>query len=143
VSAVGFAPRVVVAAVSGLLFAFGLALGGMTDPAKVRAFLDVFGAWDPSLAFVMGGAVGVYTLVFRFVRPRLSRPVLAPRFELPTRRDLDPRLILGAAVFGVGWGLGGICPGPAVVSFASGGLDILVFLAAMAAGMGIASLRKG
>ena len=127
--------RVVVALISGALFAVGLSLGGMTNPDKVQGFLDFFGRWDPSLAFVMGGAVGVYTLFFRFVRPRMSRPVFAPRFELPSRRDLDPRLLTGAALFGVGWGLGGICPGPALTALPSGGLGVVVFVICMLVGM--------
>ncbi len=124
-----------IAFLSALLFAVGLGVGGMTLPSKVHGFLDFFGNWDPSLAFVMGGAVAVYTLFFRVVRPQLSRPVLAPRFQLPTRRDLDARLLGGAALFGVGWGLAGICPGPALVSIPTGGLGIWVFLVAMLVGM--------
>lgn len=127
--------RAVVAFVSGGLFAAGLALGGMTNPAKVQGFLDFFGEWDPSLVFVMGGAVGVYTLIYRLVRPRMQRPLLAPRFELPTRRDLDPRLIAGAALFGVGWGLGGICPGPALASAGPGGFGLVLFIVTMLIGM--------
>lgn len=127
--------RNVVAFVSGLLFAVGLALGGMTNPDKVQSFLDFSGAWDPSLAFVMGGAVLVYTLFFRGLRPKMERPLLAPRFELPTRRDLDRRLLLGSALFGVGWGLGGICPGPALTALSSGGVGVVTFLGAMLLGM--------
>lgn len=107
----------------------------MTNPEKVQAFLDFTGAWDPSLAFVMGGAVAVYTLFFRLVRPQLARPVFAPRFQLPTRTDLDGRLLLGSALFGVGWGLGGICPGPALAALPSGGWGGVVFVACMLIGM--------
>lgn len=125
-----------VAFVSGLLFALGLALGGMTNPAKVIAFLDVFGQWDPSLAFVMVGAIAVYAPAFRLTTRRPT-PLFGSRFELPTRRDIDVPLVLGATLFGVGWGLSGYCPGPAVVGLASFGRGALVFGAAMFAGMAI------
>lgn len=118
----------------GLLFAAGLVVSGMTQPAKVIAFLDVFHGWDPSLALVMGGAVVVYGLAHRFIRERGS-PLLEPKFYLPTRQDIDTPLVLGAALFGAGWGLGGVCPGPAIVSAGSGALPAIVFVAAMVAGM--------
>lgn len=120
--------------VSGLLFGAGLALGGMTDPGKVVAFLDVTGAWDPSLAFVMGSALLVTFPVFAWVR-RSARPLFAERFQLPTRRDLDPQLLLGAALFGIGWGIAGLCPGPAIANLAAGSPEILLFVATMVAGM--------
>lgn len=126
--------HVVVAFVTGLVFALGLGLSGMTDPAKVLAFLDLAGAWDPRLMFVLGGATGLYLAVAPLVLRR-RRPLLAPHFSLPTRRDLDPRLLSGAALFGVGWGLVGLCPGPALVDLAGGAPDILLFVAAMFAGM--------
>lgn len=124
------------AALSGVLFAFGLAIGGMTSPAKVIAFLDVFGDWDPSLAFVMGGAILVYAPLYRLTTRR-ETPVLDRSFHLPTRRDIDMRLVVGAVLFGVGWGLGGFCPGPALVATMSLTKSALVFVAAMLAGMGI------
>lgn len=120
----------VVALVAGTLFGAGLVVGGMTMPSKVRGFLDFTGSWDPTLVFVMGGAVVVHFLAYRLVRGR-AHPVLAQRFQVPTRKDLDLRLIVGAAVFGVGWALGGFCPGPAVTSASSGSAAVLVFLAAM------------
>ncbi|MCX7060133.1 MAG: YeeE/YedE family protein [Gammaproteobacteria bacterium] len=120
--------------VSGLLFGAGLALGGMTDPGKVVAFLDVTGAWDPSLAFVMGSALLVTFPVFAWVR-RSARPLFAERFQLPTRRDLDPQLLLGAALFGIGWGIAGLCPGPAIANLGAGSPEILLFVATMVAGM--------
>jgi len=128
-------PRSLAAAfAAGALFAAGLATSGMTKPSKVRGFLDFGGAWDPALLFVMGGAVTVYFVLHRLV---LKRP--APRFDskfhLPTRKDLDGRLLTGAAIFGVGWGLGGYCPGPGLVSLASGALGAVVFIVAMLAGM--------
>lgn len=128
-------PRGIVAFLLGLLFAVGLALGGMTNPAKVKAFLDVAGAWDPSLMFVMGGAVSVYLFFFWGLRPRMARPLFASAFQLPSRRDFDARLLVGAGIFGVGWGLGGVCPGPALAVSTVGGLGGLVFLAAMLVGM--------
>ncbi len=121
---------------SGLLFAVGLAVGGMTDPLKVVSFLDVTGGWDPSLAFVMGGAIAVYAPVYHlFVRR--TQPLLHHVFVLPTRKDIDTPLIAGAVMFGVGWGLGGFCPGPGVVAAASLHSDALTFAAAMFAGMAI------
>lgn len=98
---------------AGLLFGLGLAVSQMVNPLKVLAFLDVFGSWDPSLAFVMGGAIAVTAPGFYLLR-KLDRPVLAPRFQWPERRDLDRKLLGGAALFGVGWGLAGYCPGPAL-----------------------------
>ncbi|MBB3769922.1 hypothetical protein FHS55_000508 [Angulomicrobium tetraedrale] len=118
----------------GLLFGLGLVLSGMSDPAKVLNFLDLAGSFDPSLAFVMGGAVLVAFIGFRLTLRR-ERPVLAPRFQLPTRRDIDARLILGPALFGIGWGLGGFCPGPAFTALGLGASGTLVFVPAMLAGM--------
>jgi len=124
----------VLAALTGALFGAGLVLAGMTDPARVIGFLDVTGRWDPSLAFVMGGAVLVYAVLYRLVLRRRA-PWFGPAFHLPTRDDLDRALVLGAAVFGVGWGLGGLCPGPGIVVAGAGLPTGLVFLAAMIAGM--------
>lgn len=118
----------------GILFGAGLNLSGMTNPAKVLAFLDVFGHWDPTLAFVMGGALAVSALAYQWVR-RQPRAWLGDAFQLPTRRDLDAPLIAGAAVFGVGWGLAGLCPGAALASLARGSVEIWIFVAAMLAGI--------
>lgn len=120
-----------VAFLMGVLFAAGLALAGMTDPAKVIAFLDVRGAWDPSLAFVMGGAVGVTFFAFPAILRR-GKPVLEPRFLLPKAASVDARLVAGASLFGVGWGLSGLCPGPALVALVSLRADLVAFVAAMA-----------
>jgi uncharacterized membrane protein YedE/YeeE len=128
--------RVVAAGLSGLVFGFGLALSGMLDPARVLGFLDVFGAWDPSLAFVLGGAVAVASIGAWFSR-RLPRPAFDASFHLPETRTIEGKLLAGAAIFGVGWGLAGLCPGPAVASIALGVPATLAFLAAMAAGMAI------
>lgn len=121
---------------AGLLFGLGLLLAGMTQPAKVQGFLDFAGAWDPSLAFVMAGAIAVHLPLARWIRSR-RRPLFEPAFDLPGRKGIDGRLLAGAAIFGIGWGLGGFCPGPAIVSVAGGELGVLVFVAAMVAGMGI------
>jgi len=123
-----------VAGLSGLLFGVGLMVSGMTRPDKVVAFLDLTGDWDPSLALVMLGAIGVHALAYRLV-PRLGAPALGGRFGIPTRRDVDVRLLAGAALFGAGWGLSGYCPGPAVTSAATGTADVLIVLGAMFAGM--------
>ena len=106
----------------------------MTKPTKVVGFLDVAGDWDASLAFVMIGAIAVHMALYRLVRRR-GAPLFDLRFHVPTRRDLDPRLLGGAALFGLGWGLGGFCPGPALVSLASGGGAVFAFVAAMLGGM--------
>jgi uncharacterized protein len=119
---------------SGLLFAIGLGISGMTLPQKVLAFLDVTGDWDPSLALVMISSAGLYLLLHRLVL-RSGRPLAAPRFQLPTRRDIDAPLVVGSVLFGVGWGLVGLCPGPAVTALASMHEDVLVFFVSMIAGM--------
>lgn len=107
--------RVLAALLSGVLFGLGLAISGMTDPNVVIGFLDLFGDFNPALMFVLGGAVGTTLVAFRFVLRRPS-PVLADGFQLPTRKDIDARLLIGAGLFGIGWGLAGYCPGPALVS---------------------------
>lgn len=127
---------------AGLLFGLGLVLSGMSDPAKVLNFLDVLGAWDPSLAFVMGGASATAWLGYRLVGRR-DRPVLLEAFELPTRKDVDARLLGGAATFGVGWGIGGFCPGPAWTALPLLAPGTLVFLASMLCAMALATWRDG
>jgi uncharacterized membrane protein YedE/YeeE len=119
---------------SGLLFGIGLILSGMTDPGKVIGFLDLAGNWDPSLAFVMAGAIAVGFFAFRFAGRRAAS-FLGGAMQLPQRRDIDLRLVLGAVVFGIGWGLAGFCPGPALVSLASGETKAAIFVAAMLGGM--------
>lgn len=126
----------------GILFAVGLSLGGMTRPDRVIAFLDVLsGAWDPSLAFVMGGAVSVFAVAFRTVRNR-ERPLLDTRFDGPKWRRISPRLLLGAAVFGFGWGLGGFCPGPGITALPGAQPDTLIFVIAMIAGVAAFHLTR-
>lgn len=119
---------------AGLVFGLGLIVSGMSDPGKVRGFLDLAGAWDPSLAFVMGGAILVGFFAFRFASSR-ARSFLGGALRLPTRRDIDRRLVAGSVVFGVGWGLAGYCPGPALVSLGAGQDKAVVFVIAMLAGM--------
>jgi uncharacterized membrane protein YedE/YeeE len=112
---------------AGVLFAAGLIIGGMTQPSKIIAFLDVAGDWDPSLAFVMLGAVGVHFVTYRLIMRR-SAPIYSPKFLVPQRRDLTRSLIVGSAVFGIGWGLGGYCPGPGLVASGAGLGHALVFV---------------
>ena len=120
--------------VAGLIFGIGLLLAGMANPAKVLGFLDLAGAWDPSLALVMVGAIGVALLPFTWAR-RQSRSLLGAAMQLPQKRELDRRLILGSLVFGIGWGIAGICPGPGVTILLTGHWQALLFVAAMLAGM--------
>jgi uncharacterized membrane protein YedE/YeeE len=121
---------------AGALFGLGLGVSGMTRPAKVLGFLDITGDWDPTLLFVMGGAVATHFWAYRWMRGRAA-PLLAERYFVPAGSPIDLRLCVGALLFGVGWGLGGYCPGPALVSLTTGSLSVLVFVAAMLAGMWI------
>ena len=132
-----------VALAAGLLFALGLVLSGMTQPAKVIGFLNIHamldggfpGQWDPSLAFVMGGALLVTLIAFAITPKTGKRPWFAEKFELPTRKDIDIKLVGGAALFGIGWALAGYCPGPAFASLFAGGTDIVIFMATLLLGM--------
>lgn len=124
----------VIAFLVGLLFGWALLLSGMTDPGKVLGFLDLFGAWDPSLAFVMGGAIAVGFFAFALARRR-TRTFLGGALHLPAADAIDKPLVAGSLLFGAGWGLAGFCPGPAIVSLASGQAKAAVFVAAMLAGM--------
>jgi len=130
--------RHLVSFVSGLLFAIGLGVAGMTDPNKVLNFLDVFGDWDPSLAFVMGAGILVYAPVYQLLKGKPA-PLFGEKFMWPTRNDVDVKLVVGAILFGIGWGIAGFCPGPAIVAataaVAQGSAPPLVFFAAMALGM--------
>jgi len=127
-------PRLATALVSGLIFGLGLSLSGMLDPMRVQGFLDVFGAWDPSLAFVLGGAVVVAFLGVAISR-RLSKPVFDRAFHLPATETIDPRLVVGSALFGIGWGIAGFCPGPAISALALGKVKVVVFVLTMVLGM--------
>lgn len=119
---------------SGILFGAGLTVGGMVDPVRVRGFLDLTGAWDPTLAFVMGGALIVMAIAWK-LQGGMKHPIFAEKFSLPGRQDIDARLVGGAALFGIGWGLAGICPGPALASLALVPLKIFPFIGAMLLGM--------
>ena len=130
------ARRLMPALVAGTLFGAGLTVSGMTDPQRVRGFLNLFGQWDPTLAFVMGGAVLVMAVAWR-LRRHIGYPLFAEKFVLPGRSDLDARLISGSALFGIGWGLAGLCPGPAIASLALAPAAVLPFVVAMVAGMAI------
>lgn len=133
--------KLLMALLAGLLFGVGLILSGMTDPAKVLGFLDLAGNWDPSLAFVMAGALLVGSLIFPFASKR-PKSILGDALRLPTATRLDRRLVLGGLTFGVGWGLAGYCPGPALTSLAQGGTKPLLFFVAMLAGMALFELLE-
>lgn len=126
---------------AGVIFSLGLIVSGMVNPAKVLGFLDLFGAWDPSLAFVMGGAVAVTFVGFKLVLKR-GKPLFENQFSLPTRIDIDRDLLLGASLFGVGWGLVGLCPGPALAALPVKPFPAIVFMLAMLAGMYVPRLRS-
>jgi uncharacterized membrane protein YedE/YeeE len=127
---------------SGILFGAGLTIGGMTDPARVRGFLDLFGDWDPTLAFVMGGALVVMAIAWRVV-PGMARPVLEDKFHVPTRNELTPGLIGGAVLFGVGWGIAGLCPGPGIAALVIEPAGAAIFVVSMLAGMALLRLVEG
>lgn len=129
------------ALLAGLVFGIGLIVSGMADPAKVLGFLDLAGLWDPSLAFVMAGAIAVGLAAFAVARHRTAS-FLGELFRLPERRDADRRLVLGSVLFGVGWGIAGFCPGPALVALGSGSAKALLFVLAMLAGMGLFELLE-
>lgn len=126
----------------GLIFGWGLLISGMTDPGKVQGFLDLAGAWDPSLAFVMGGAIAVGVFAFAFARKR-TNTFLGGALHLPAASQIDRRLVAGSVVFGAGWGLAGFCPGPALVSLAAGQPKAAAFTLAMLAGMAVFEIAEG
>ena len=126
---------------SGLVFGLGLILSGMANPAKVLGFLDLAGAWDPSLALVMAGAIAVGLLSFGFAKGR-TRSLLGAEMKLPAARHIDRRLVFGSLLFGVGWGVAGFCPGPALVALGMGQVKAVVFVAAMLAGMALFELLE-
>ena len=133
--------RSIIPAASGIIFGAGLALGGMTDPARVRGFLDLFGDWDPTLAFVMGGALIVMAVAW-LVQRQMGKPLFADGFSLPETSDLTPRLIGGSALFGIGWGIAGLCPGPAVAALVIEPISAAIFVVAMVGGMGLARVAS-
>lgn len=126
----------------GLIFGFGLALSGMTHPEKVLGFLDVAGQWDPSLLFVLGGAVGVTAASFRFIL-KLKSPLFAPDFRISDAHAIDPPLFIGSALFGIGWGISGYCPGPAIALLAAPNRELWVFLPALLLGYGLQHYLAG
>jgi len=127
----------IAALVAGLLFGLGLGISQMIDPQRVLGFLDIAGAWDPSLMFVLGGAVGVTIVAFRFVLRR-SHPLFDASFHLPAKKEIDRRLVVGAAIFGVGWGMAGYCPGPGIAALVLGSLNPVLFIAAFIIGSTLA-----
>lgn len=131
--------RALISFIVGLIFSVGLVFGGMTQVHVVRGFLDFFGQWNLALMGVMIGAIGVHSILYFLIRKRKT-PLLDTHFHVPTRKDVDPRLLAGAALFGLGWGWAGICPGPGIVAAASGQTPFLIFIAAMIAGMGLFKL---
>ena len=124
---------------AGLVFGLGLIVSGMANPAKVLGFLDLTGAWDPSLALVMAGAIGISFFAFLFAKKR-SRSLMGADMKLPTGRSIDRRLVIGSTLFGIGWGVAGFCPGPGLVALGMGEVKALIFVAAMLAGMAVFEL---
>lgn len=134
--------KLIHAAATGLVFGVGIAVSGMMNPAKVLNFFDIFGTWDPSLAFVMGGALVVTFLGYRLVWRR-GRPLFAERFDVPNSRVIDARLVGGSALFGVGWGIAGFCPGAAIPALGTGRWEVALFLGAVVVGLALARILKG
>lgn len=128
---------------AGLLFALGLGISGMTQPQNIVAFLDLFGHWDPSLAFVMIGAIAVHSTVYQLWIRKQARPIYDTRFHIPITIKVSPPLIIGAMLFGIGWGLSGFCPGPGIVSLASGDRGSLIFVGSMVTGMALYQVLHG
>jgi uncharacterized membrane protein YedE/YeeE len=120
--------------VVGFLFSLGLGISGMTQPQKILGFLDIFGNWDASLMFVMGGAVGLHLITYKLIRKRVH-PIFDDKWHIPTNKKITPQLIIGSLLFGVGWGLAGYCPGPAIVSLVTGHFEVILFVSSMLFGM--------
>lgn len=133
--------RLILCYLIGLVFGVGISISGMANPAKVLNFFDIAGRWDPSLAFVMGGALVVTFVGYRFILKRPA-PFLSSRFQIPTRRDIDLSLVGGAAIFGIGWGIAGFCPGGAIPVIGTGRSEVLVFVAALVSGIFAAKLIR-
>ena len=128
--------RLIFASISGLIFGFGLALAGMLNPSKVQGFLDIFGVWDPSLAFVMGGGIMVNAIGYYFVLKR-DKPIYAEKFTLPRTTNIDKNLLIGSTIFGIGWGLAGLCPGPVISNVLLQPQDAIIFLIIMVLGLSV------
>ena len=133
--------KLIAALICGIIFGLGIAISGMIDPSKVMNFFDLAGTWDPSLAFVMGGGLAVSLIGYRLVFAR-EKPLLAEAFSLPTRQHIDAELIGGAALFGIGWGLAGFCPGGAIPALGIGRIEPFLFVGGMVAGMAIARVLQ-
>ncbi|WOH37889.1 YeeE/YedE family protein [Thalassotalea fonticola] len=127
-----------IALICGLAFGAGLTVAQMVEPKKVLNFLDIFGQWDASLAFVMGGGLIIYTLGYQLLIKRMIKPILNNSFALPVKNEVDKKLVIGAGIFGIGWGVVGICPGPALANLSTGNEKILVFILVMFVGMSTA-----
>jgi uncharacterized protein len=134
--------KTISALLAGLVFGLGIVISGMANPAKVLNFFDIAGTWDASLAFVMGGALATAAIGYRFVFGALAKPLFEPSFSLPQNRGIDRNLVGGSALFGIGWGVAGFCPGGAVPALGFGGLPALLFILAMIAGLIIGRLLK-
>lgn len=119
----------------GILFSIGLGVSQMTNPSKIINFLDITGSWDPSLAFVMGGALSVYLLGYKLLLPKRSKSVLGGDFQIPTKKNIDPQLIIGSIVFGIGWALAGFCPGPGITAIVTGQEHVVTFVISMSLGV--------
>ncbi|TRX56461.1 YeeE/YedE family protein [Thalassomonas sp. M1454] len=128
----------IIALVCGVLFGAGLTVAQMVSPNKVLNFLDLAGTWDASLAFVMGGALVIYIITYQLIIKKMKAPVCAQEFALPEQKNVDKRLITGSALFGIGWGISGICPGPAIANLSSGNVKVIVFILAMTLGIFVA-----
>ncbi|RWL94467.1 MAG: YeeE/YedE family protein [Mesorhizobium sp.] len=134
--------KLVSAFVIGGLFGLGIAVSGMINPAKVLNFFDIAGTWDPSLVFVMGGGLAVAFVGYRLIFARRKRPVFESAFALPSKKDIDGQLVSGAALFGIGWGIAGFCPGGAIPALGLGRAETLIFVVAMIAGIAVARLAR-
>ncbi|MFK8138579.1 MAG: DUF6691 family protein [Bdellovibrionales bacterium] len=131
----------IISFVVGFVFSIGLVVSGMTQPENIINFLDLTGNWDPSLAFVMIGAIGLHFFTFKWILKRKS-PLFANKFMVPSRSDIDKNLLLGSALFGIGWGLGGLCPGPAIASLLDGSLEPVLFVGSSLLGMFVVNILK-
>ena len=127
---------------SGLLFGMGMITSGMVDPANIFAFLDITGDWDPSLAFVMGGALIVFTPFYHLIIKPRDKAINGDALNIPTNKTIDRKLLAGATIFGLGWGIGGVCPGPAIASLGGGSIEILIFIATMLIGMKVVTVAS-
>ena len=134
--------RAIISLLSGLVFAFGLAISGMTNPQNVINFLDVTGNWDPALMFVMVGAIGVHSIAYAFSKTKLKTPLMANQYSVPQKGKIDKKLIIGSAMFGAGWGLVGFCPAPVIASLTGSDKHLLIFFLSLCTGMKLFTMTK-